>query len=368
MNNQDKRKTLTVEQLRQRYNFEDIAKTKKATELIRETLNRVEVQFQRFIDIINRSLSEYPSQADGNITAWFFNGIPTISQPEFTTPEDHLGDVYYDRDSGKAYEYELVDNDYEWVEITDSLTVEVLSIEASAADTADNRRVVNIVQPTPPYTIGDVYIKDGKYYRCRASRSEGNYNSLDWIPSSEYTDEMVGADTKAELNRLETEVHEGYVSNATFETTVNSINGRVDETYSYTNTVKNALDQTDEELEEVKNTVLANQTATEYSINVINQQLINGVVKFDTGTGYTFDIEGLKINKTGSIMRLILDNNGLVVYRNNEEVLRADSDGVNAENMTVRKFYIQRPIRVEKTTAISDGTSVGLGIFWVGDN
>ena len=67
-------------------------------------------------------------------------------------------------------------------------------------------------------------------------------------------------------------------------------------------------------------------------------------------------------------MKLILDNNGLVVYRNTEEVLRADSDGVNAENMTVRKYYIQRPIRVEKTVSISDGTSVGLGLFWVGDN
>jgi len=368
MNNQDKRKSLTAEELRQRYNFEDIEKTKKATQLIRETLNRVEVQFQRFIDIINRSLSEYPSQADGNITAWFFNGIPTTTQPEFTTPLDHLGDVYYDRDSGKVYEYELVDNNYEWVEIIDAKTIEVLSIEASAADTADNSRVVNIVQPTPPYSIGDVYIKDGKYYRCRASRSEGNYNPLDWIPSTEYTDEMVGADTKAELNRLEVEVHEGYVSNATFETTVNSINGRVEETYSYTNTVKNALDQTDEELEEVKNTVLANQTATEYSINVINQQLIDGVVKFDTGTGYTFDLEGLKINKTGSIIRLLLDNNGLRVYRNNDEVLRADSDGVNAENLTVRKFYVQRPIRVEKTKSITDPTKSGLGIFWVGDS
>ena len=109
MNNQDKRKSLTAEELRQRYNFEDIAKTKKATELIKETLNKVEVQFQRFIDIIKQSLSEYPSQADGNITAWFFNGIPTTTQPEYTTPLDHLGDVYYDRDSGKAYKYKITD-------------------------------------------------------------------------------------------------------------------------------------------------------------------------------------------------------------------------------------------------------------------
>lgn len=109
------------------------------------------------------------------------------------------------------------------------------------------------------------------------------------------------------------------------------------------------------------------QTQSTYTIQVIDEITTNGVTKFDTGTGFKFDIEGLKINKTGSILKLILDNNGLVVYRNNDEVLRADSDGVNAENMTVRKFYVQKPIRMEKTRAISDPTKVGIGLFYVGE-
>lgn len=109
------------------------------------------------------------------------------------------------------------------------------------------------------------------------------------------------------------------------------------------------------------------QTQSTYTIQVIDEITTNGVTKFNTGTGFTFDIEGLKINKTGSILKLILDNNGLVVYRNNDEVLRADSDGVNAENMTVRKFYVQKPIRMEKTRAISDPTKIGIGLFYVGE-
>lgn len=109
------------------------------------------------------------------------------------------------------------------------------------------------------------------------------------------------------------------------------------------------------------------QTQSTYTIQVIDEITTNGVTKFDTGTGFTFDIEGLKINKTGSILKLILDNNGLVVYRNNDEVLRADSNGVNAENMTVRKFYVQKPIRMEKTRAISDPTKIGIGLFYVGE-
>ena len=109
----------------------------------------------------------------------------------------------------------------------------------------------------------------------------------------------------------------------------------------------------------------------EIRVNPDNVDMVDkhdlALVKFDTGTGYTFDIEGLKINKSDSVMRLILDNNGLVVYRNNDEVLRADSHGVNAENMTVRKFYVQKPIRMEKTRAISDPTKIGIGLFYVGE-
>lgn len=367
MNIQDRKKSYTAEDLRRRYNLDDLDKDRKAIQLIKNTINRVEIQFERFMDIIKQSINEYPSQADNNITAWFFSGIPTATQPEFTTASDHAGDLYYDRDNGKSYRFDLVSGNYEWVEITDKKLNEVLAIESSAADTGDNKRVVFIAQPSPLYEIGDVYINGGKYYRCRAKRTEGSYNSLDWIPYEDYTDDMVTADTTAELNHLEIHLDENYVSKATFETTVNSIDSRVEETYTYATTVKNEADEIAEKVEEVNNTVIANQTATQYSINVINEQLVNGVVKFNTGTGYTFDIEGLKINKADSVMRLILDNNGLVVYRNNDEVLRADSDGVNAENLTVRKFYVQRPLRVEKTTAVTDSTKVGWGIFWIGE-
>ncbi len=482
MNIQDRKKSFTAEELRRRYNLDGLDQDRKAIQLMKETLNHVEVQFQRFIDIINRSLKEYPSQADGNITAWFFNGIPTETQPVFTTEEDHLGDLYYDKEHGKSYKYQIINlfdkdnanilngfatvntpritgnNNFrslyipcsenttytiskikstrfsvsyttevptismsvngivqnnnntqeifttgsdakylvvlfynagsdtltmqeilnsisittiEWSEVIDNKTNEVLAIESSSADTADNKRVIFIEQPTPLYEIGDVWLNGGKYYRCRSKRTEGVFNALDWIPYTDYTDDMVSADTTAELNHFEKDVKEGYVTNATLETTTNSINARVDDNYTYITqveaTAENNKTATDQQIQEIKNTVEANQTSTAYEIQIINQQLVNGVVKFDTGTGYTFDIEGLKINKTDSIIRLILDNNGLVVYRNNDEVLRADSDGVNAENMTVRKFYVQKPIRVEKTKAISDPTKVGWGLFWVGE-
>ena len=64
MNIQDRKKSFTAEELRRRYNLDGLDKERKAIQLIRETLNKVEVEFQRFMDIINNTLAEYPSQAE----------------------------------------------------------------------------------------------------------------------------------------------------------------------------------------------------------------------------------------------------------------------------------------------------------------
>ena len=49
------------------------------------------------------------------------------------------------------------------------------------------------------------------------------------------------------------------------------------------------------------------------------------------------------------------------------EVLTVRSAGVEAENMTVRNFFIKKPIRIEKCKSITDSTKVGLGFFWIGE-
>lgn len=378
MNIQDRKKSFTAEELRQRYDLDRLTQDRKAIELSKEEIQNVGISLQRFVEATTENLQELQDQVDGNITTWFFNGVPTLlNEPASgwttdTEKDRHIGDLYYDQNTGYAYRFQKSNNTYSWVKLTDSDIAEALAIANSAKDTADSKRRVFVAQPTVPYDIGDIWLKDGELYRCKtATTSEGTFNTAHWILGVNYTDDTVANQALQELNQFKTDVQEGYVSNATLETTANSINARVDGNYTYITQVEatsaSNKSATDQQIQEIKNTVEANQTATAYEIQVINQQLVNGVVKFDTGTGYTFDIEGLKINKSDSVMRLILDNNGLVVYRNNDEVLRADSDGVNAENMTVRKFYVQKPIRMEKTRAISDPTKIGIGLFYVGE-
>lgn len=69
-----------------------------------------------------------------------------------------------------------------------------------------------------------------------------------------------------------------------------------------------------------------------------------GVSEVTTTTGYTFNAEGLTIYETGSNVKNLLNNQGMYVSRvvgeDEESILVADTDGVNALNLHSRQFLI----------------------------
>lgn len=69
-------------------------------------------------------------------------------------------------------------------------------------------------------------------------------------------------------------------------------------------------------------------------------EAISGIDSIETSTGYTFDKDGLNIHKDGEEMHNTLDNTGMYVRRNNENVLVANNDGVNAINLTARQYLV----------------------------
>lgn len=122
------------------------------------------------------------------------------------------------------------------------------------------------------------------------------------------------------------------------------------------------------EIQTVRQEMLLNISNEAVRINAINETIDEtGVPIVKTDTGYTFDIDGMKIEKSENDVSTIVDNDGLAVSYKNTEILTARSSGVEAENITTRKFYVQRPIRMEKTKSISDGSSVGLGFYYIGE-
>jgi len=417
MNIQDRKKTLTAEDLRRRYNLDDLNKDRKAIRFQTDQTTKIEAELNNFIDATAKNFQELQDQVDGNVTTWFFSGIPTLQNKpasDWATDEEkanHLGDLYYDQETGYAYRWIYKDNEYKWLKLVDSDVVEALALANSAKDTADSKRRVFVVQPIPPYDIGDIWIKeDQELYRCRASRSEGNYSVTDWIIATKYTDDTVALETKAELDQFKVTVDQEYTSKSLLETTVGSVNARVEEVYTYTTTVDNQVGELEQKITDnyytkvetdtnisvetgkIINTVSTletrtkidadtnaqniaqlkqalsklQQTAQDLAISITSINTI-GVNKVITETGYVFDKEGLKISKTGEELTSLIDNVGLYVKRNNDNVLKADATGVEAENITVRTFFVKANLTREESFFDDFFMEECIAEFWVGD-
>ena len=72
----------------------------------------------------------------------------------------------------------------------------------------------------------------------------------------------------------------------------------------------------------------------------VSKLLTDGVTSVRTETGYTFDADGLWISKLGQEIINRLDHTGMYVSRSGEVVFQANADGVEAENVKVRKYLI----------------------------
>ncbi len=95
---------------------------------IKTNKEETDKEFQNFytkeqIDQFNKDLQ---GQIDDNITTFFEDGVPTLENypaNEWTTDgqkNSHLGDVYYDNATGKAYRFSYSNNEYVWALIQDS--------------------------------------------------------------------------------------------------------------------------------------------------------------------------------------------------------------------------------------------------------
>lgn len=81
------------------------------------------------------------------------------------------------------------------------------------------------------------------------------------------------------------------------------------------------------------------QSADKIGIQVTNI-INNGVDKVVTSSGYTFDAEGLRIQRAGQSIEALLNNAGLYVTRSSEVMLKADSSGVEATDVKVNNYLI----------------------------
>lgn len=192
MNIQDRRGSLTAEELRQKYNLDALVKDRKAIENTTETLTQLNNEQNNMIEAVILSLSGIELQ--DNISLWFNNGIPTlenipsINWEDNETKNDHIGDLYYNRETGFVYQFNYINEEYIWNQVNEPRLIQAMALTNAAVDVADNERKVFLATPKPPYSNGDWYIKEnGDLYICQLSKDiEELYNEYDFIVASKY--------------------------------------------------------------------------------------------------------------------------------------------------------------------------------------
>lgn len=235
MNLNDMKKAITAEDLIRRYNLDGLKNDRKTIQNIKQEASNTDTLLNNFIEATISDIKNLQDQVDGNIATWFFSGVPTLQNSpavDWVTEEDknnHLGDLYYDKDTGYAYRFTLENTIYSWVKLSDSDIAEALAIANAAQDTADSKRRVFVTTPSPPYDVGDIWIKDDKdLYRCAASRSSGNFNEAEWVKATDYSNDDYAKNVEAVLNQFKQTVETDYATKVLLNTTKDSILGVVE--------------------------------------------------------------------------------------------------------------------------------------------
>lgn len=313
----------TPEDLERKYDLKSILNLKENYELQKKGLNKVENELNNFVIATGKNLKELQDQVDGNITTWFYSGVPTdVNEPASTWTTDteknnHLGDLYYDKETGYAYRYSLDNETYSWIKITDNDVTQALAIANSAKDTADSKRRVFVVQPTTPYDVGDLWIKDEELYRCQTTKaSSETFEENDWIIATKYTDDTKANQVGENLTILSGTVTEIRKDVDKLDTTMTNTTKLVDEQ-------GRSIGILQEQQSEVT------QTVNNFDISMKNVQKTldtqNGTIQTLEGKitdmNFSFSTKGLSVGTSSDANNSLLDNRGIKVY--NYEKLNA---------------------------------------------
>lgn len=181
---------------------------------------KAETEVNNFIsNTYTTDINNLQSQIDGQIETFFYDYEPTLQNipaSGWTTNEErkkHEGDLFYWKSKGYAYRFMQDGATWKWQLVQDTDITLALAAAEKAQDTADHKRRVFVVQPKPPYDIGDLWTQgsNGDLMRCKVARASGSYSVDDWEKASKYTDDssldlFINGVFKDSLNSLKTQI------------------------------------------------------------------------------------------------------------------------------------------------------------------
>lgn len=187
----------------------------------------------------SQTIIDLQNQIDGAIETWFYDGVPTlknapaISWKTDTDKKTHLGDLYYDNKTGKAYRFAKDGSTYKWIIITDTELTKALEDSRQALKDAKSKRRIFGSQPVPPYDVNDMWVNatypsDGSTYKneilkCSTAKAEGEkFDIADWKLASKYTDDTKAEEAKKAAEKAQEEIKTTQSNLNTLGTTVSN--------------------------------------------------------------------------------------------------------------------------------------------------
>lgn len=172
---------------------------------------------------------------------------------------------------------------------------------------------------------------------------------------------------KGKSNVLERTVEE------TRETITDVENGLQTEIVQNAQIISQAISETNKKLEDETNALKSSQSSIEQRLDQVTIDFKEKTTRIDEQgqeiedlkkTSYKFGTEDLTIEKSGSDLKTRINEDGMRVYKGEEEVLRANNAGVDARNLHATTYLI-----VGKNSRFEDyDNGRRTGCFWIGGN
>lgn len=143
------------------------------------------------IESINSAMNKMQAEIDGAIETWYLPGDPTAAG--FENPwkteegdtnevrEKHIGDLYFDTNTGKSYRYFKDGSTYKWQIISDQALSQAIADISNLRTDVDNKVKIfyGNEKPSNP-SVDDMWIKDdGSFWQCIRTDT-----GTDWVLSS----------------------------------------------------------------------------------------------------------------------------------------------------------------------------------------
>lgn len=201
MNKQDSNGVRTAQDIERKYDFKKMLGVAKNFEISEKSIVQIQNALNEMLNALVINLKDV-LESQGDVSLWFYSGIPTGINAPYTSwvnPADHYGDLYYDTDAGKVYEFyeleEYTSGDYVygvhgmWNVNSNPDLLRAMAITNSEIDTStDHERKVFFQTPTTPYSSGDWWVKDdGSLFICQLGRASGDFVETDFINSTDYS-------------------------------------------------------------------------------------------------------------------------------------------------------------------------------------